>query len=115
MATGPRCRTLGPCVWWWAVTAMTERFRWDTPGDPDSDRLADDLLWLAESPDDDAVVDVLLERIAVAAADVLPGVVYASITAWRGAGYTTVAASSDLARAVDDAQHAESAGPCVQA
>jgi anti-anti-sigma factor len=94
---------------------MTERFRWDTPGDPDSDRLADDLLWLAESPDDDAVVDVLLERIAVAAADVLPGVVYASITAWRGAGYTTVAASSDLARAVDDAQHAESAGPCVQA
>ena len=94
---------------------MSDYFRWDAPGDRAGDRLGDDLLSLAGSADDDAVVDVLLERIAVAAADGLPGVVYASITAWRGEGYTTVAASSELARAVDDAQHAEQAGPCVQA
>ncbi|WP_328460961.1 STAS domain-containing protein [Actinoplanes sp. NBC_00393] len=70
---------------------------------------------LAEASDDTAVVDVLLARIAVAAAEVVDGVDYSSITAWRGAGYTTVAASSDLVRAVDDAQYAETAGPCVQA
>lgn len=78
--------------------------------------LADDLVSLAQVPDDDdAVVDVLLARITVAAAEVIVGVDYASITAWRGDGYTTVAASSDLVRAVDDAQHVEAAGPCVQA
>ncbi|MFI7599087.1 STAS domain-containing protein [Actinoplanes sp. NPDC049681] len=78
--------------------------------------LADDLVSLAEVPDDaDAVVDAFLIRIAAAAAEMIDGVDYASITAWRGDGYTTVAASSDLARAVDDAQHAEAAGPCVQA
>jgi anti-anti-sigma factor len=70
---------------------------------------------LAEATDDDASVDMLLTRIAVVAAEALPGVDYASITAWRDSGYTTVAASSDLARAVDDAQHAEAAGPCVLA
>jgi len=77
--------------------------------------LADDLVSLAEASDDDTVVDVLLARIATTAAEVVAGVDYASITAWRGAGYTTVAASSDLVRAVDDAQYAEAAGPCVQA
>jgi anti-anti-sigma factor len=77
--------------------------------------LADDLVALAEASDDAAVVDVLLARIAVAAAETVSGVDFASITAWRGAGYTTVAASSDLSRAVDDAQHGEAAGPCVQA
>ncbi|MFI1988245.1 GAF domain-containing protein [Actinoplanes sp. NPDC020271] len=70
---------------------------------------------LAELPDDDPAVDELLAAIAASAAGTIAGVVYASITAWRGAGFTTVAASSDLARAVDDAQHAEEAGPCVQA
>lgn len=78
--------------------------------------LADDLVSLAEMPDDrDEAVDGLLTRIAVAAVDVIAGVDYASITAWRGAGYTTVAASSDLARAVDEAQYADGAGPCVEA
>ncbi|GAA4934417.1 hypothetical protein GCM10025331_19290 [Actinoplanes utahensis] len=70
---------------------------------------------LAQTADDDAIVDVLLARITARAAEVVAGVDYASITAWRGAGYTTVATSDDLARAVDDAQHAEAAGPCVQA
>ncbi|WP_433790798.1 STAS domain-containing protein [Actinoplanes sp. CA-252034] len=70
---------------------------------------------LAEMPDGDAAVDTLLTRIAASAADMLAGVDYASITAWRGAGYITVAASSDLVRAVDDAQYGEGGGPCVLA
>ncbi|MEV8503757.1 GAF domain-containing protein [Actinoplanes sp. NPDC051475] len=71
---------------------------------------------LAEVPDDaDGLVDAFLTRITSAAAQVIAGVDYASITAWRDAGYTTVAASSDLVRAVDDAQHVEASGPCVQA
>ncbi|MEV4637997.1 STAS domain-containing protein [Actinoplanes sp. NPDC049548] len=78
--------------------------------------MADDVVSLAEVSDDaDPVVDAFLTRIAATAAEVIAGVDYASITAWRGGGYTTVAASSDLARAVDDAQHADAAGPCVQA
>lgn len=77
--------------------------------------MTDDLATLAETPDEAAAVDDLLVRITVAAADTIAGVDYASITAWRGAGYTTVAASSALSRAVDDAQHAERAGPCVEA
>ncbi|BAL92211.1 hypothetical protein AMIS_69910 [Actinoplanes missouriensis 431] len=77
--------------------------------------LAEAVVALADTPDDEAAVDELLIGIAVSAADLIAGVVYASVTAWRGAGYTTVAASSDLARAVDDAQHAEESGPCVQA
>jgi ANTAR domain-containing protein/GAF domain-containing protein len=45
--------------------------------------------------------------------DTLTAVDYASITASRGQGYTTVAASSDLALAVDQAQYADEAGPCL--
>jgi anti-anti-sigma factor len=86
-----------------------------SPPGPPWGLLADDLMSLAEVPDDDPGVDALLMRIAVMAADVLAGVDYASITAWRGAGYTTVAASSDLVRAVDDAQYGEGGGPCVLA
>jgi anti-anti-sigma factor len=77
--------------------------------------LADDLVALAEASDDAAVVDVLLARVAARVAEAVAGVDFASITARRGAGYTTVAVSSELVRVVDDAQHAEAAGPCVQA
>jgi anti-anti-sigma factor len=77
--------------------------------------LADDLVSLAEASDDDAVVDVLLARIAATSAEAVAGVDLASITAWRDARYTTVAATSDLARVVDDAQYADAAGPCVLA
>jgi hypothetical protein len=42
-------------------------------------------------------------------------VAYASITAMRGERYTTVAASSALARAVDETQYGGGAGPCMQA
>ncbi|MEU4561693.1 GAF domain-containing protein [Actinoplanes sp. NPDC023936] len=91
------------------------------PGPPDAPNdglwrpLAEAVVSLAETPDDEAAVDELLAGIASSAVEMIDGVVYASITAWRGSGYTTVAASSDLVRAVDDAQHADRAGPCVQA
>jgi hypothetical protein len=39
----------------------------------------------------------------------------ASITAMRGRAPVTVAASDELIRATDDVQHAENAGPCVEA
>ena len=77
--------------------------------------LAHAVISLAEMPDEADAVDELLAGIAASAAEMIAGVVYASITAWRGTGYTTLAASSDLAQAVDDAQHADRAGPCVQA
>jgi hypothetical protein len=77
--------------------------------------LAVTLVTLAGTPDDASIVDVHLATVARWAADTVAGVDYASITAWRGRGYTTVAASSDLARAVDQAQYPDHAGPCVRA
>jgi GAF domain-containing protein len=70
---------------------------------------------LASTADDASIVDVHLERIARLVADTLAAVDYASITASRGQGYTTVAASRELARAVDQAQYADDAGPCLHA
>jgi hypothetical protein len=70
---------------------------------------------LAGTPDDLPTVDDQLAGIARLAADRVGVVAYASITAMRGQGYTTVAASSALARAVDEAQYGDGAGPCVQA
>jgi hypothetical protein len=75
--------------------------------------LAVALVALAATADDASIVDVHLARVARLAADTVAPVDYASITAWRGKGYTTVAASSDLARAVDQAQYADDAGPCL--
>ena len=77
--------------------------------------LAGTLVTLAGTPDDASIVDVHLATTARLAADTVAGVDYASITAWRGRDYTTVAASSELARAVDQAQYPEHAGPCVRA
>jgi hypothetical protein len=37
------------------------------------------------------------------------------VTVLRGGSYSTVAASSELIRAVDEIQHGEQAGPCVEA
>jgi hypothetical protein len=80
---------------------------------PGSASLAGTLVALAATADDASIVDVHLERIARLVADTLAAVDYASITALRGQGYTTVAASSDLAQAVDQAQYADDAGPCL--
>jgi hypothetical protein len=83
---------------------------------PDPSRsasLAGTLVALAATADDASIIDAHLERVARLVADTLAAVDYASITASRRQGYTTVAASSDLARAVDQAQYADDAGPCL--
>jgi ANTAR domain len=48
-------------------------------------------------------------------ADLISPVDYASVTACRGDAFTTVAASSDIAVAVDEAQYADQDGPCLDA
>ena len=76
--------------------------------------LALNLIALAGTPDD-AVSDAQLVAVAQLAADVIAAVSYASITALRDDAYTTVAASSELAVAVDRAQYADQSGPCLDA
>jgi hypothetical protein len=76
--------------------------------------LAAGLIQLAETPDDAPDIEPLLRQITQFAVDRIVAVSYASITGLRGEGYTMVAASSDLIRAVDEAQF-DQGGPCVQA
>jgi hypothetical protein len=82
--------------------------------DPGLGPLARSLIALAGMPDDASTVDDQLVLIARLAADRLAAADYASVTAIRQDGYTTVAASSELAVAVDQAQYAEQAGPCLE-
>jgi hypothetical protein len=77
--------------------------------------LADSLASLAGTPDDAPRVKSLLETIAQLTVDRVAAVNYASVTAMADARYTTVAASSDIARAVDEAQYEAQDGPCIQA
>jgi hypothetical protein len=78
------------------------------------DLLRDRLIVLAGTPDGDHAVPRDLIAIAQLAADRIAAVDYASVTGQQGDGYTTVAASAELARAVDQAQYADG-GPCVEA
>ena len=75
--------------------------------------LAEALVTLAGTPDDLPVIDTHLRRIAQLAADLVEPIEYASMTSYRGDGATTVAASSELILAVDQAQYDENAGPCL--
>jgi hypothetical protein len=77
--------------------------------------LRDRLIALAGTPDDGDTVAADLIVIAQLAADRVAAVSYASVTSRDTEGYTTVAASSDLAVAVDEAQYADDAGPCLDA
>jgi hypothetical protein len=77
--------------------------------------LADAIVALAETPEHASGVEQRLAAIAALAADRVAAADYASITTLRGREYTTVAASSDIALAVDEAQIADRAGPCLQA
>jgi len=77
--------------------------------------LTEAIVALAGTPDDPSPADRRLAAIAQLAADTVAGVDYASITALRDGDHTTVAASSAIARAVDEAQYAGRAGPCVRA
>jgi hypothetical protein len=76
--------------------------------------LAQSLVDLAGMSDELSILDhqlVLITRLAV---DRVAAIDYASVTALREDACTTVAASSDLALAVDEAQYADQAGPCLQ-
>ncbi len=70
---------------------------------------------LAGTPDDASWIECQLTTIAQLSADLIAPVAYASITAYRDDAVTTVAASSEIARAVDEAQYDDQAGPCLEA
>jgi hypothetical protein len=72
------------------------------------------LIALAEMPDDVSTIDDQLLLITRLVVDRVAAVAYASVTAMHDGAYTTVAASSDLALAVDEAQYADQAGPCLE-
>jgi hypothetical protein len=77
--------------------------------------LAGTLVTLAGTPDDHSGVEDQLVVIAQLTAQRVAAVRYASVTARREGACTTVAASSDVALAVDQAQYDEQAGPCLEA
>ncbi|GAA3388591.1 GAF and ANTAR domain-containing protein [Cryptosporangium minutisporangium] len=77
--------------------------------------LARSLVKLAGTPDDASDLDAQLVAIAQLAVECLPAVAYSSTTALREKAYTTVAATSALAAAVDDAQYDARSGPCLEA
>ncbi|MFG1928611.1 GAF and ANTAR domain-containing protein [Cryptosporangium sp. NPDC048952] len=77
--------------------------------------LARSLVKLAGTPDDASDLDDQLVAIAQLAAENLAAVSYASTTVLRDDAYTTVAATSALATAVDEAQYADGDGPCLEA
>jgi hypothetical protein len=72
--------------------------------------LAGSIVALAGMPDDVSIIDDQLVLITRLAADRVAAVDYASVTATREGAHTTVAASSELALAVDEAQYADEAG-----
>jgi len=78
-------------------------------------QLRDRLITLAATPDDDSTIATDLIVIAQLAADRLGAVSFASVTSSAADGKVTVAASSDLAVAVDQAQYVDDAGPCLEA
>ncbi len=70
---------------------------------------------LAGTPDDASWIECQLVTVAQLSGDLIAAVAYASVTAYRDDTVTTVAASSDIARAVDQAQYVDQAGPCLDA
>ncbi|WP_250001945.1 GAF domain-containing protein [Actinoplanes sp. M2I2] len=87
-----------------------------TPPVPQSrSRLSGTLVLLAGTPDDHSSIESQLVTIAKLSAQRVEPVSYASVTTRRGNAYTTVAASNDIALAVDEAQYADRTGPCLDA
>jgi len=80
---------------------------------PGLGQLADSLIGLAGTADDDSTVGGRLATIAQLSADLLDPVAFASVTRQFESKYSTVAVSSALALAVDEAQYADNAGPCL--
>jgi hypothetical protein len=81
---------------------------------PGGSVLTDSLIELAGTADDDSAVVALLATIAQLSADLLDPVAFASVTRQHESRYHTVAMSSALALAVDEAQYADNAGPCLE-
>jgi hypothetical protein len=79
------------------------------------DPLAACLIGLAGTPDDSSWIGSQLMTIAHLSADLIEPVHYASITAYRDDRFTTVATSSPIVLAVDQAQYSAQAGPCLDA
>ncbi|WP_229075049.1 GAF domain-containing protein [Actinoplanes sp. DH11] len=77
--------------------------------------LAEAMVTLAETPEHASGIPERLTTIAALSTERVAAADYASITTLRGDEYTTVVASSDIALAVDEAQFADRAGPCLQA
>jgi hypothetical protein len=84
------------------------------PGEP-PDGLAETLITVAGLPDDAPEIEDHFITIIRLTADLVAPVSYASITATRDGAPTTVASSNDTALAVDLAQYADQAGPCLDA
>jgi hypothetical protein len=82
---------------------------------PGRRNLSESLIELAGTADDDSTVNTRLVGITQLTADQLDAVAFASVTRHEESGYSTVAVSSELARAVDEAQYADNAGPCLDA
>jgi hypothetical protein len=82
---------------------------------PGRGALTDSLIGLAGTADDDSTIDARLKVITQLAADLLDAVSFASVTRQGESGYSTVAVSSELALAVDEAQYADKVGPCLDA
>jgi hypothetical protein len=70
---------------------------------------------LAGTPEYKSTIDSQLATIARLAAARVGAAEYASITGTRNQALVTVAVSDELVRSVDDIQHADKAGPCVEA
>ena len=68
---------------------------------------------LAMTPDDAVDLDAQLGKLVQMVADRVGAVDYASVTATRDGGYATVATTSELATAVDQAQYEDQDGPCL--
>jgi hypothetical protein len=78
-------------------------------------QLTQRLIALAEMPDDGPQIDSTLLSITQLTADLVDPVTYASVTGKPSGAPTTVAASSDVAVAIDEAQYLDDAGPCLEA
>lgn len=82
---------------------------------PQSGLLQNRLMRLAGTPDDSSRISTDLMDVAQLAARLVMPVEYASVTSRYDGAYRTVAASSDIAALVDQAQYDDKAGPCLEA
>jgi hypothetical protein len=85
------------------------------PRPPAENPLTACLIALAGTPDDASWIDCQLLTIAQSSADLIAPIAYASITAYRDDAVTTVAASSEIVLAIDQAQYDDQDGPCLDA